>query len=100
MSIGTYLNFILALAFVLGLIGLTAWAYRRFATGHFTRRLTSRTARLDIVEVRPVDARRRLVLVRRDATEHLLLLGPAGETVVETGITPISNPAPDTGAER
>ena len=34
----------------------------------------------------PIDNRRRLVLVRRDDREHLLLLGPQGETVVETNI--------------
>jgi hypothetical protein len=45
--------------------------------------------RLKIVEFMPIDHRRRLVLVRRDDREHLLLLGPQGETVVETNI-PVS----------
>lgn len=91
MSIGTYLNFVLSLVFVLGLIGLAAWAYRRFAgIGPMGRRLGGAT-RLGIVEVRGLDARHKLVLVRRDGVEHLLVLGPGGQTVVETGITP---PAP------
>ena len=42
--------------------------------------------RLKIVEFLPLDHRRRLVLVRRDDCEHLLVLGPQGETVVETHI--------------
>ena len=44
--------------------------------------------RLDVIEARAIDARRRLVLVRRDGVEHLLLLTPSGDTVVETGIVP------------
>lgn len=38
-----------------------------------------------------MDGKRRMVLVRRDDTEHLLLLGTATETVIETGITPPEN---------
>jgi flagellar protein FliO/FliZ len=46
----------------------------------------ARTDRLAVIASLPVDARRRLVLVRRDDVEHLLLLEPAGTTVIETGI--------------
>ena len=42
--------------------------------------------RLSVVEARTLDARRQLVLIRRDGVEHLLLLSPNAETVVETGI--------------
>ena len=42
--------------------------------------------RLGVVEVTPLDGRRRLILVRRDAVEHLLLVGPTSELVIETGI--------------
>ncbi|MBV8536095.1 MAG: flagellar biosynthetic protein FliO, partial [Alphaproteobacteria bacterium] len=41
---------------------------------------------LSVVESALLDGKSRLVLVRRDATEHLLVLGPAGAVVVETGI--------------
>jgi len=96
MSIGTYLNFILSLLFVLGLIGLAAWAYRRFTGTNPLARRMGGSNRLAVVEVRPIDARRKLVLVRRDGTEHLLLLGATGETVVESGITPLA-PAKEPG---
>jgi len=33
-----------------------------------------------------VDAKRKLVLLRRDDTEHLILLGPNSDTLVEAGI--------------
>jgi flagellar protein FliO/FliZ len=86
MDFGNYLQFILALVFVLALIGLLAWAYKRFVLGQKTALGTRRDARLEVLEFRNVDAKRRLVLVRRDDVEHLLLLGPASDTVVETGI--------------
>ena len=44
--------------------------------------------RLALIEVLPVDAKRRLVLVRRDRVEHLILLGTTSDVVVESAITP------------
>lgn len=79
-----YLRFVAALVFVLGLIGVTAWLARRFrlagrAPGAVGRRLT-------LVETLPLDARRRLMLVRRDGTEHLLLVGQDGNRLIESRI--------------
>lgn len=44
--------------------------------------------RLKIVESLPLDHRRRMILISRDDREHLVILGPTGETVIESGITP------------
>ena len=44
--------------------------------------------RLAILEVAPLDAKRRLVLVRRDGAEHLLLIGGESDLVVERAILP------------
>ncbi|WP_062011388.1 flagellar biosynthetic protein FliO [Aureimonas sp. AU4] len=46
----------------------------------------SRAPRLAILDVSPVDPKRKLVLVRRDDTEHLLLIGGQNDLVVESGI--------------
>ncbi len=46
-----------------------------------------RGSRLGISEFREIDKQRRLVLVRRDGVEHLLLIGGNEDLVVETGIT-------------
>jgi flagellar protein FliO/FliZ len=87
MSIDLYTRFMLALVAVVALLGLFAWLARRLG-------LATRIAgpggrrRLAIVEVTPVDGKRRLVLLRRDDVEHLVLLGPDGATVVESGIAP------------
>ena len=42
--------------------------------------------RLDVVEQWSLDARRRLVLIRRDNVEHLIMTGGPVDVVIETGI--------------
>jgi|TARA_R110001592_G_scaffold187790_1_gene432685 flagellar protein FliO/FliZ len=87
MDMGGYFRFILALIFVIGLIALLAAMARRAGWGFpaaAIKRASNR--RLGIVEVTPLDGRRRLILVRRDDTEHLLLVGPTSELLIETGI--------------
>lgn len=79
-----YLTFVSALVFVVALIFLLAWIARRFGMGAGTP--TGGRRRLALVETLPIDAKRRVVIVRRDEVEHLLLLGPDTDTVIETGI--------------
>jgi len=88
MNLEVYLRFVVALVFVLALIGVVAWVGRRM--GFLGRVTMGRSAggRIGVVESITVDAKRRLVLVRRDDVEHLVLLGPTTELLVETGIRP------------
>lgn len=88
MEFDGYLRFVLALVFVLGLIGLLALALRRYGPGAMgmVPRRKGQNRRLQVVEVAAIDARRRLVLVRRDETEHLVLLGATSEILIESGI--------------
>ncbi|MEL6290832.1 MAG: hypothetical protein AAFQ44_03460 [Pseudomonadota bacterium] len=44
--------------------------------------------RLDVVEQANLDGRRRLVLIRRDNVEHLIMTGGPVDVVLETGIDP------------
>lgn len=100
MDIANYLQFGAALALVLGLIGLAAWAARRFGLGGPLPRTRGRNRRLSVVEVTSLDPKRRIALVRRDGVEHLLLLGPSGDVVVERGIDVVASPlAVDRAAE-
>src|SRR6267378_5179334 len=72
---------------VLVLIGLAAWLVRRFAgnrLGANTNR--GRMPRLAVIDAAAVDNRRRLVLVRRDNVEHLLMIGGPTDIVVEPNI--------------
>ncbi len=87
MELGDYTRFVLALVFVLALIGLLTWLVRRFGLAGRMPTGAKQGRRLDVVEVVALDARRRLVLVRRDRTEHLVLLGATADIVVERGIT-------------
>ncbi len=48
--------------------------------------------RLDILEQYNIDNRRRLVLIRRDKVEHLIMTGGPVDMVIETGIA--GQPAP------
>jgi flagellar protein FliO/FliZ len=84
MDVATYLKFMLFLGLVLALFGAAVWAGKRFLPGI---RIGARTGRrLQLVEVLMLDTRRRIVLVRRDEVEHLILLGGTTETVIESGI--------------
>ncbi len=86
MDFDLILRFLLALLLVLALIGLFAWAARRFGLGGRLAATVSKSRRLRIVEVTPLDPKTRLVLLRRDEVEHLVLLGATGATVIESGI--------------
>jgi flagellar protein FliO/FliZ len=65
-----------ALALVLGLVGAAGIAMKKFA-GHG---LPGKNRRLAIVESLALGPRHRLYLIRRDNTEHLVVLGPQGAT--------------------
>jgi len=79
----TYLRFVAALVFVLALMGVLSWLLRRSGWGG---RTSGGRRRLAVVEMLSIDPRRRLVLVRRDGVEHLLLLGAQGDRVIERDI--------------
>lgn len=50
--------------------------------------------RLGIIEQANVDGRRRLLLIRRDNVEHLIMTGGPVDVVVETGIGDQRRPSP------
>ena len=80
-------RFFLAFLIVLGLIGATAWAVRRFGAGRLGGAgMRVRQPRLAVVDHASVDSRRRLILVRRDNIEHLVLIGGPTDVVVEANI--------------
>jgi flagellar protein FliO/FliZ len=84
LSLDIYTRFVLALVAILLLLGLLAWLGRRF--GLAGRPASGGKRRLAIVEIAPIDGKRRLVLLRRDHTEHLVLLGPDSALLIEQGI--------------
>ncbi|MES2022911.1 MAG: flagellar biosynthetic protein FliO [Pseudomonadota bacterium] len=77
-----------ALGVVLGLLGGALWVVRRYNISLPGRVTLGRGRRLEVVERVTLDGKRSLALVRRDGCEHLILIGPDGQMVVESGILP------------
>lgn len=82
----TVVRYAVALAVVIGLLLLLRWVLRNYATGGQLSIGRSRHNRLTIVEQIALDPRRRLLLVRRDGVEHLILVGGGNDLVVEPTI--------------
>lgn len=71
---------------LLVLIGIL-WVLRNRAPSPFVRGGKNRLPRLQVLDAAAVDARRRLVLVRRDGVEHLIMIGGPTDIVIESGIS-------------
>jgi len=69
------ISMLAALAVTLGLFGLAVWAFRRFAPAGFVPMQPPKERRMAVVESLMLDTQRRLVLVRLDDQEQLILLG-------------------------
>jgi len=83
---GLFWALLLAAAILAGL-----WSYRAFTTGdtsfNFAWLFPPRPEpRLGVMEQASVDGRRKLVLIRRDDVEHLIMTGGPVDVVIETGI--------------
>ena len=78
---------------------------RRVTGGTFVAGGRNRQVRLSVTDAAAVDNRRRLVLVRRDDVEHLILIGGPSDVVIEQNIRqfarqgrvepPTSGPTPE-----
>ena len=73
------LRALFALALTLGLFGLGVYAVRRWGPKGLLQLQVGTDRRLSIVESLNLDATRRLVLVRCDGRERLILLGEGRE---------------------
>ncbi|WP_267550763.1 flagellar biosynthetic protein FliO [Rhizobium rhizogenes] len=71
---------------LLVLIGIL-WVLRNRAPSPFVRGGKNRQPRLQVLDAAAVDARRRLVLIRRDGVEHLIMIGGPTDIVIESGIS-------------
>jgi hypothetical protein len=91
---------LLAAAILAGL-----WSYRVATTGEtsfsFAWLFPPRPEpRLAVMEQASVDRMRRLVLIRRDDVEHLIMTGGPVDVVIETGIAAPRDESAVVGAER
>lgn len=81
---------VLFAAVILGIL-LLLWIAKKLLGGTFVSGGRGRHLRLAVMDATPVDSRRRLVLVRRDDVEHLILIGGPTDVVVEQNIR-LDNP--------
>ena len=79
-------RFMFASILVLGLIGLMYMALKYLAASGKFSQMNSKAGegRIEVLETRYLDAKRRLILVRRDQRQHLILLADGRETLIES----------------
>ena len=73
-----------ALLLVLAMVGGAGLLARRFGVPGVTKAVSVK--RLTVVETLMVGPRQRLIILRRDNVEHLVLTGPDGVSVIENNI--------------
>ncbi|WDI32002.1 flagellar biosynthetic protein FliO [Hyphococcus flavus] len=76
---------IFGFAAVLGMIGICALAAKKAGLASMSG-LSGAKRRLSMKEMLPIDARRRLAIVKCDDTEYLIVLGPNGETIIDKNL--------------
>ena len=76
------LRILAAALLVLASIGVIVWLVHVFRSER-TRAASARQPRLAVIDAATVDGRRRVVLIRRDNVEHLLMIGGRADIVVE-----------------
>lgn len=81
----------LALGVVIVLIVLGLWVLKFFMKSGVTLRPQGR--RVQVVEQLQVDAKRQLLVIRRDNVEHLVMTGGPQDLVIESGIPVADRPA-------
>ncbi|CAN7395824.1 flagellar biosynthetic protein FliO [Phyllobacterium sp. LjRoot231] len=85
-SAAPIVGFILLFILVIALLLLVFAVLRRVTGGTFVAGGRNRQVRLSVTDAAAVDNRRRLVLVRRDDVEHLILIGGPSDVVIEQNI--------------
>jgi hypothetical protein len=88
----TLLNSAFALGIVLVLIVIGLWALKLLTNS--TAKLGGSKKRLQVVDTAQVDGKRRVILLRRDNIEHVIMTGGPEDLVIESGIVASPEPAP------
>lgn len=93
------IRFVIASLTVLALLGGLAWALKYMASRGWCASPRLQNKRLKVVESLALDTRRRLVVVKCDDAEHLLLLSPQNDSVVAANIRLPLPPSPTAPAK-
>lgn len=85
--------FVIFVALIIAVF-ILRWLWKTMSGGTFVHGAKSER-RLAVVDATAVDSRRRLVLVRRDNVEHLVMIGGMSDILIESNIgEPKTSPAP------
>ena len=77
-----YFRVIAALVFVLALMGGFMIVLRKIG---YAQNAPSKR-RLKVVEILHIDGKRKVAILQRDSRQHLVIFGPQGETLIESGV--------------
>ena len=77
-------RFFVSFAFIIFLMWLSAFLFKRFGLDKRLRGITGSSGRLQVCDVLYLDPKRKLLLVAADKTEYLLLLSGDSATVLSS----------------
>ena len=83
----------ISLILLVGVCGLGFWFARQSLGMGGMPLFTQKPRRLGLVESTAIDSRRRLLLIRRDNVEHLIMTGGPIDVIIESGISANARPA-------
>jgi flagellar protein FliO/FliZ len=83
------IRLIVALALVLGLMGGLSFFLKKLGLVTIPVVKKGDARRIKLIESLPLDTRRRAVILECDAKQYFVILGPNGETVIDSEITPV-----------
>ena len=100
MDIINYSQFILAVLILVSLLGAFAIGMRKLSNSRVWEQLAAqRNKRLKVIETLAIDPKRRLVLIRADHREHLLLVGGTTDVVIQADILALRGSVPPSRLE-
>src|SRR6516225_501411 len=99
MALGSLFTVIALFAAVLAMAGAGFYFYTKGRGADLAGFFAPRIRRLAFIERTRLDGGRKLLLVRRDNVEHLMLIGGPIDLVVETGIQAEAYAKADTAKE-
>lgn len=75
---------------------LVFWIFRRFVGTPAIKAARGRQPRLAVTDAANLDDKRKLILVRRDDVEHLVMIGGANDILIESNIVRVKPARPQT----
>ncbi|WP_053005921.1 FliO/MopB family protein [Kiloniella spongiae] len=84
MDYGNYFQFFLSLIFIIGLIFAFSLIAKKLGLGNGPAITGNKLKRLQIKEVRPLDAKRKVIIVQCDNKEHIILVGGTNDLLIDS----------------